>query len=357
MKIKTELLKELVSKAMQCAGDNKLIPLTQFLGIKANNDIIKLVTTDATNYMYVFGELDNDDELEITVFAEQFSKLISKMTSEFTYLAIKDGNLEVKGNGTYTLELPLDEEGEPIKYPNPLGDIKYEFEKNKIAIKDIKLMADTMSPSLATTDELPALKNYYVGETVMTASRNELTSYNVKIADREVLMSLKLVELLSIMENDISYYIDDDRMIFYTDNITIYSKWDNDVEEYPIEKLNELVSTSFNSVCKVNKNDFIALLERISLFVGKYDKAVVRLYFEKDGIRVSNKDRMSNELIEYKDSKKYKSYDCVLNIQMLLEQLKAYSKDTVEIHYNNPVAIKFVADNVTQIIALLEEKK
>ena len=361
MKIKTELLKELIGKAIQCVGNNKLIPITQLMGIESNKHRIRLTTTDATNYMYVMKELDNtdnDDEyFAVTVFADQFSKLISKMTSEFTYLAIKDGNLEVKGNGTYTLELPLDEEGEVVKYPNPLANIKYKFSKSKIMIKDIKLMTDVMKPSIATTFELPALTNYYVGETVITANRNEMTSYDVKIADREVLMPLKLVDLLSIMENDIEYYIDDNIMVFHADGITIYSKWDSDeVAEFPIMKLNELASTNFKSVCKVNKNDFIALLERIALFVGKYDSAVVRLYFEKDGIRVSNKDRMSNELIEYKDSKKYKAYDCVISISMLLEQLKAYQKDIVEIHYNNPVSIKFVDDDITQIIALIIEK-
>ena len=45
MKIKTELLKELIDKAMQCVGNNKLIPITQLMGIEAYKHIIKLTTT------------------------------------------------------------------------------------------------------------------------------------------------------------------------------------------------------------------------------------------------------------------------------------------------------------------------
>ena len=77
MKIKTELLKELVNKSINGAGNNKLIPITQLMGIKRADDTIQLTTTDATNYLYVYGTLDADveDSINVTVFAEQFSKV------------------------------------------------------------------------------------------------------------------------------------------------------------------------------------------------------------------------------------------------------------------------------------------
>lgn len=356
MKIKTELLKELIDKAMQCVGNNKLIPITQLMGIKASKHIIRLTTTDATNYMFVTGEIDNDEEIEVTVFADQFSKLIGRMTSEYTYLKIIDGNLEVKGNGTYTLGLPLNEEGELISYPNPLESKSYKFEKDVLKLSDIKVLADNLKPSLATTLELPIITNYYVGDAVMSTNRNVLAYYDAKILVKEVVLSLKVVDLLVAMNNDIQYYIDDEIMLFESGNVLVYSKWSNDADEFPVDALSEFMQTGFKSVCKVNKNNFIALLERIALFVGKYDKEVIRLYFEKDGIRVSNKDRSSNELIEYVESKKFKAYDCPININMLLTQLKAYAGDTVEIHYNNDKAIKLVGEKTSQIIALVVEK-
>ena len=359
MKIKTEVLKELLSKCVQCVGDNKLIAITQMIGIKLIGNELKLISTDATNYMVVTKEVEDDGSaFNVTVYAEQFSKLISRTTSEYTYLRIVDSNLEVKGNGTYTLELPLDEEGEPIDYPNPLDNIKkIKWNKNKISVKDISVLHDTLKPALSASDDFPVITNYYVGETVIATNRNVMSSYAIRIADKDVLMSLKLVDILSIMKNDISYYIDDEKMIFMADDITVYSKWGNDVDEYPIDKLSGFMEVGFKSSCKVNKDNFIALLERISLFVGKYDNEVVRLYFEKDGIRVSNKDRMSNEVLDYVDSKGYKSYDCAINVNMLLTQLKAYSGDILEIQYNNDIALKLANDNIVQIIALTIENK
>lgn len=358
MKIKTELLKELVTKSINGASNNKLIPITQLMGIRKWNDVIMLTTTDATNYFYVTGNVDNDsDDMNVSVFAEQFAKLISKMTCKEISLDIKDGSLEVKGNGTYTLELPLDENGELIKYPDPYAE-KYSVDfkwDGDIKLSKIKAIIESVKPSLATTMELPSITNYYVGNTIVATDRYKIASYEDAITNDEILVSSHLMDLLNLCDSDIQYKIGEDSIVFDSGNCTIFSKQKDDISEYPIEAINKLIDEDFKSVCKVNKNDFIALLERIALFVGKYDDKAVRLYFEKDGIRVSNKNRNSNELIEYLDSKKYKSYNCSIDVDMLLSQLKAYAGDVVELHYNNDKVIKFVDGSITQIIALMQE--
>lgn len=358
MKIETTKLKELVDVAIKGASSNKLIPITQLMGIKKRGEDIMLTTTDATNYLYVSGEVDAvEKDIEVTVFAEQFSKLISKMTSKDIYLNIVDGTLEVKGNGTYNLELPLDENGELVKYPDPLSEKyskKYSYD-GEIKISEIKTVIESIKPSLANTLELPSITNYFVGDNVVATDRYKIASFDNKMCNKEILMSAQLVDLLNLCDGDISYKIDKDCMVFESKNCLVFSKQVEDISEYPIDAIEKLIAEDFKSVCKVNKNEFIALLERISLFVGKYDDKAVRLYFEQDGIRVSNKNRKSNELIEYSDSKNYKSYDCVIDVDMLLTQLKAYAGDVVEIHYNNDKSIKFVDGAVTQIVALMED--
>ena len=358
MKIETKLLKELVNKAINGASNNKLIPITQLMGIKKWNDFIMLTTTDATNYFYVAGNVDNAEaDMNVSVFAEQFAKLISKMTCKEIYLTLKDNTLEVKGNGTYALELPLDENGELVKYPDPYAE-KYSVDfkwDGTIKLGKIKAIIDSVKPSLATTMELPAITNYFVGNTVVATDRYKIASFEDAITNDEVLVSSQLMDLLSLCEADIQYKIDKDCMVFDSGNCTIFSKQSDDVSEYPIEAIEKLIAEDFKSVCKVNKNDFIALLERIALFVGKYDDRAVRLYFEKDGIRVSNKSRNSNEVIAYVDSKNYKSYNCVISVDMLLSQLKAYAGDVVELHYNNDKSIKFVDGTIVQIVALMED--
>lgn len=358
MRINTEQFKELISKAIKGAGDNKLIPITQLMGIKKIGGVISLITTDTTNYLYVEGKVDSSDEdFEVTVYVDQFSKLISKMTSKEVSLTINDGILSIKGNGIYTLELPLDENGELIKYPSPIDTLSDVNTDNVLAISNVRLVIDSVKPSLATSMEIPALTNYYVGDKVVASDRCSIACYNTDILgkDEELLISSQLMDLLGLMNNDISYVITDTYMLFKSDNITVYSKRTYNASDFPISTINALMTKQFDSNCKVNKNEFIALLDRMSLFVSKYDDKAIRLSFEKDGIRVFNKAAKSNELIPYMQSVDYTEYTCLIDIDILMSQLKAYASDAVEIHYNNEFVIKFVDGNIIQIIALMSE--
>lgn len=362
MKINTEKLKEMVNKVINGASDNKLIPITQLMGITKDKDILTLTTTDATNYLYISGKADPKDvDMQVSVPVEQFSKLVNKMTCKEMYLEVHDNILQVKGNGTYEIELPLDENGERIIYPNPRAEyfkdekIKY---TGKISAEDVKVVLDSIKPSLATTMELPSITNYYVGDKVCATDRFKIASFDVGMFTKECLVPSQLMDLLGVIaQESISYFINDEVMLFETKVGEVFCKYIGNTEDYPIQAINSFVEQDFKSVCKVNKNDFVALLERIALFVGKYDDKAIRLYFEADGIRVSNKSRNSNELIEYTDSKDYEQYDCTIDIDMLLTQLKAYNNDIVEIHYNNDTCIKMVDNDIIQIVALMDDSQ
>ena len=358
MKVKTEQLKEMVGRAVQGASNNKLIPITQLMGITVRDKQLTITTTDATNYLYIAGELSKKDDFTVTVPVEQFSKLIGKMTSKEVELVIKDNLLEVTGNGTYTIELPLDEEGNIIQYPDPMNEyLDGDFEYNgHISKEDIDVILDSCKPSLATTLEYPSIINYYAGDMVCATDSMNCASLDVGIFDTNTLISSQLMDLIGVIATDkVDYFMNGEVMLFESSVGRVFTQQIQETDEYPIDVLKKLIQQDFKSVCKVNKNDFIALLERIALFVSKYDDRAVRLYFEKDGIRVSNKARKSNELIEYIDSKKFKAYDCEINIDMLLTQLKAYNNDIVELHYNNDACIKFVNEDLVQIVSLMEE--
>ena len=61
------------------------------------------------------------------------------------------------------------------------------------------------------------------------------------------------------------------------------------------------------------------------------------------------------ELIPYQDKGNFKEFSCALDVSMLLNQVKSYGDDIIELWYGLNNAIKLVNDNVTQVIALLEE--
>ena len=111
MKIATNLLKEAVNNSLKGTSNNALIPITQMIGIKLNNNKLHLLSTDMTNTLEMTLDKVLGDDIDITVEAEKFGKLISKMTSPEIDLSVKDDVLIVKGNGTYKIPLISDEEG------------------------------------------------------------------------------------------------------------------------------------------------------------------------------------------------------------------------------------------------------
>ena len=48
LSIKTEKLKEMVSRSIKGVGNNKLIPLTSLMAIELKDGKLTLITTDAT---------------------------------------------------------------------------------------------------------------------------------------------------------------------------------------------------------------------------------------------------------------------------------------------------------------------
>ena len=60
MKIKTEILKEMVSKSIKGSSQNKLLPITNYIGIEVKNKILTLITTDGNNQLKIKQEIELD---------------------------------------------------------------------------------------------------------------------------------------------------------------------------------------------------------------------------------------------------------------------------------------------------------
>ena len=356
MKIKTELLKSLVSKAMHGVGNNKLIPITNLMNLKVENDKFVITTTDATNYLYV-SDVCDEDPFYVTVYAEMFAKLVSKLTCEYVSLTVTNNSLEVKGNGTYNLELPLDEEGEFIKYPNPF---KFEevIETGEISLSTIQTILNAVKPSLATTAEIPCYMGYYMGDEVIATDTFKIASMATKMFNIPVLMSADTLNLVSLMVDEkIKYTIwNNNEVSFHSHDCDVHGVLMNGINDYAVTEIKNLVDKKFTSMCKLSKDTLLQLLDRLSLFVGAYDKNEINLTFTSSGLCVKSKNSSGVEIIEYLDSENLDDFVCTIDIQMLQSQVKTHSTSSVELWYGLDNAIKLVDGNITQIIALSEDE-
>ncbi|MBO6271719.1 hypothetical protein J6O48_02945 [bacterium] len=357
--LKTEKLKDMVSRAIKGVGNNKLIPITSMMAIEVIDNKLSLITTDATNYLYVSEDKVVSEDFYVVVDANLFSKLISKMTCENITLTVKQNFvLEVKGNGTYKIELPLDENGQPIKFPDPVNTVDLSHaEEVTVNRTTIQVILDTIKPALAVTLENPCYTGYYVGQQIVATDTYKIASMGVKLfIDSARLVSPEFMDLLAVMNAEkITVDMTDTDIVCSTPDCIVCGKFMEGIDEYAIDAIMGLVNTEFGSFCAVPKSALLQLLDRLSLFVGTYDKNAIYLTFTNAGLQVSSKAANSVEIIDYVTSEDFKDFTCAVDISMLINEVKSIQNDVIELYYGEDNAIKMTDGNITIIVALLDD--
>lgn len=348
----------MLAKSVKGCSNNKVLPITSLLAIELANNKLTLTTTDATNYLYVSADKIEGDSFYVVVVADSFSKLIAKTTSENVTLELVDDKLIVTGNGKYTFELPLDEEGQLIKFPNPMSDIIFSEAKQDIHLSTIKALLSTAKPALATDINTGCYTGYYAGDNIIATDTYKICGMDIKLFNKPVLLSSDYVDLLDVMSNEsIEVQIEGDTIVMGDGNIVVYGKQLSGITDYQVDAINGLLGQGFESMCKLPKDAMLSLLDRLALFVGTYDNNGIYLTFTNKGLMITSKKSTGSELIEYQESENFKDFTCCVDIEMLRSQIKAQATNLVELWYGEDNALKMVDGNVTQIVALAEDDR
>ena len=368
IKLNTATFQNMVAKAVKGASSNTNLYLTQLMAISLKDNELVLTTTDSSNYLYVKEQKVAGDDFYAVVPVDKFSKLISKLTCENVTLEIpskKSGDVDkliVHGNGKYVIELPYDEDGELVEFPDPIAEVldgdDGDWEKTDVKLSTIHLMLSTAKAALMVGTEAPCYTGYYCGERIVTTDTYKICGIDINMFDEPKLIPPELMDLLDVMsEEDIEVNYNDDTFIFSTDHVDVYGHTLEGIEDYQIDAISSLLDEKFTSSCKIEKAQLLQLLERLALFVETYDKNSVYLTFTKDGLLVSSKQDSGSEIIPYVDSKSFKNYTCCLDIGLFKTQIKANQSDVIEMLYGKENSIKIVDGNMKQILALAEDDR
>ena len=360
--IKTSKLQEMVARAVKGAGNNKVIPITQMIAIRMQDGVFTLITTDATNTLYIRDREIAGEDFYVVVPVEQFSKLVARMTCDTITLRIEGVSLEITGNGKYLVPIQYDEAGMNsviVQYPDPLADIDDPVDTVDIQASTVNKILTAIKPALAVTLEDPCYTGYYVGDQVVGTNRELINMLEVSVFTEPRLISAPVMDLLSVMTSEVINVdiINDGVLVFSTPDCVIYGRDLEGIEDFAIEPILDYIGMDFESVCKVSKNALLQLLDRLALFVTDYDKGGIYLTFTKEGLQVSSKSSNGVELIPYLESKDFEDFTCCMDVSLLIKQIKAQSSDSVEIWYGLDNAIKMVDDNVIQVLAVLEDDR
>lgn len=364
LKINTAQFQNMVAKAVKGAGMNSDLFITQLMSISLKDNLLTIETTDNNNYLYVRLAKVAGEDFNVVVPADKFSKLISKLTCEDVTLELqsKDGELDklvVKGNGKYVIELPYDEEGELIDFPDPVADTTGDFWSSaEVQLSTVRHILNTAKAALLVGKEDMCYSDYYCGERVVATDTYKICGIDIKIFDEPKLISPQLMDLLDVMTSEnIDVRYKDDVVIFETPEVIVYGVVDEGIEDYQIDAIGGLIDEQFPSSCKIDKQALTQMLDRLSLFVDVFDKNSVYLTFTNEGLMVSSKQDSGSETIPYKESSNFKDYTCCLDIDLFKTQVKAYQSDIIEILYGKENSIKLVLGNTKQIIALADDDR
>ena len=355
IKIATSILKDVINKVIKASTNNKMVPLTSLLSINVINSVLCVVASDAVNYFEINAECNSTENFAVVVKSDLFSKIVSKTTSETITLELNGSILTYTGNGTYKIELPLNEEGMPITYPeyDTMGETK---DSGTIKLSTIKSILLANKPALAVTAEAPYLMNYYCGEEIISADSFNICINKTNMFKEPVLLSPMVIDLLGLFDSeDIAYKYDGDRIKFTTNTMKLYAKKQKNIEQYPVTSIMDYDTLDSTSNCAVSKSALVGVLDRLSLFISDFDVNGVYLDFTAEGLRVTSKNNAGTELIPYSESNNFEKTICLVSVDALRKQVNARSGDILYIQYGMDNAIKFVDNDILHIVALLED--
>lgn len=359
LRMPTMKLQEMVARVSKGAGNNKHLPLTSLMDISLREGKLVMTTTDGSNYLQVIEDKIIGENFSVVVQLELFSKLIAKTTVEQVTLTLDEEAkvLKVKGNGNYTIELPLNEESNLIVFPMYTFNLAMDLQT--INLSSVKNILAFNKASIATSMENPQHTAYYCGEAVITTDSFKVCYNKFRLLAEDVLIPADLMNLLGVMNDEkisAKYDSSNGTFLFFTPSCTIFGRQAPGIGDFQVQAIEGLISMQVPSMCKVPKTALLSLLDRLMLFVSQYDKNSVTMTFTNQGMHVSSKKATGSEIIVYQESKDFADFTCIADIQMLRELVSAIDGDIVELWYGDENILKLVSGKVTQIMSLLEDE-
>lgn len=359
MKIKTEVIKEMINKVYKGVGNNKLIPITGLITVLLENKVFSLISTTGQSQLIVKTETDEDDFV-VSVKADVLYELIQKTTSEFMTLNIQENGLEVSGNGRYLIDIPLDEEGKVIKIN--FNQIEKSKVIDKINMKELRYAINIHKPSVAETMDVYSLTGFYFEPEIMITT-NALVACVSNITyfkNKKILIPNDIVKLFDVFgDTDVKFTFDKElNFEINADNIILCGKLMEEVESYPVTAIQNLANSESNNYVKINKKELLQAVDRLNIFVDEYDKNAVRVVFSEKALRLKNLKDSSFEILDVIETNIKKDTSVTLDVCLFENQLNAYPEDIVSIYFGAKNSIKLISENRSQIIAtLIDEGK
>lgn len=358
--ILTKTFQEMLNKANKGASNNKLLPLTSMVHFNLKDKVLSVTTTDMNNFVTIRETGINGDNMDVVMPIYTISKIVAKTTTETITFEYNDNFVKLKGNGTYSLPISVDEEGVSIRFPE--FSFSDTFTTETIKSSDIRSVINNNANCLA--DEIQSvgpLTGYYFGNNVITTDSVAICINKIKLFGEPVLLSPTVVNLLSLFTaENVTVQRANDKIKFTSPNVDVCGFVMNEVGDYPAEAIESYLDAKFQNSCKINKASLLGILDRLLIFVDEIqDQFTANITFSDKGLLIQNKTNTANELVTYVSGSDEvtEPYNCVINLVILRNLINTCNVDNVVIYFGHEenICIKIEDNDVVKIVALSDE--
>jgi DNA polymerase III sliding clamp (beta) subunit (PCNA family) len=353
MKINTNKLRNMLGHITKIKA-NPLLEISNYIQLVCDKDgSMKINATDGDNHITVFEDGEYDESIDFIVKTDQFVSLINKTTTENVTLTAKENYLEVKGNGTYKVELVQGE-----IYPDHKIETNGALKIDDCVAYNLKHGLNVGKNVKSQTAADGCLFGYlFRNNHIITADAIKVNASDFDCQGLEVLIPpslANLVQTLSSEKVNIIHDVNNNSIMFKSKNIVISGTLMEGVEEYP-ESILPMIEETQPSLCVVDTQEFLKALNRIGLFIDIYDMNTLQIAFVGDLITLQTVGG-SVESITTKDSPRHEDIVYEVNIKYLQDLVSSVDSPTIDIEYGNPDLIKIVSDKDQMLLSTLDNE-
>lgn len=353
MKINTNKLRNMLGHITKVKA-NPLLEISNYIQLVCDKDgSMRINATDGDNHITVFEDGEYDESIDYIVKTDQFVSLINKTTTENVTLTAKENYLEVKGNGTYKVELVQGE-----IYPDHKIETNGALKIDDCVAYNLKHGLNVGKNVKSQTAADGCLFGYlFRNNHIITADAIKVNASDFDCQGLEVLIPpslANLVQTLSSEKVNIIHDVNNNSIMFKSTNIVISGTLMEGVEEYP-ESILPMIEETQPSLCVVDTQEFLKALNRIGLFIDIYDMNTLQIAFVGDLITLQTVGG-SVESITTKDSPRHEDIVYEVNIKYLQDLVSSVDSPTIDIEYGNPDLIKIVSDKDQMLLSTLDNE-
>ena len=352
LKIKNAVLQDMVNKAIKGAGNDKVMPITELMGVEVVGQNLYLTTTNGDNFLTVYDKVETvDGDFAACIRADVFAKLIAKTTAEFVHLKFENNVLTVKGNGTHNIPAATDEDGELVQLEQagiPAGATVAEYATKA---KDLKDAFAIGKAALATNNSTECFTGFYFYENgTVTSDGGKATFTKKQIFKSPVLLRNSFMNLVPLFGGeDVKIAETENNVLLHASGVKAVGNKMAQVAEFPIESIVQFTEVEFPHTVKLNKTALLNVLDRVALFIGQYDRNGVRFNFGPNGVLITNLKASSSELLKAEGD--LKEFSFVLDVNSFKDMLSVNTDDAIKLSYGNEQAVKIEFGDTVQVLA------